>query len=278
MIRERTGEALKKICCMSGAEEVKQFARRLANAACHTYGFRPPDVLLLADEGAGVTHCLKLLTGLLHELLPVDAFMGEEDLFEWCIEDDENSFQQLLLRVRQAGGFYGVFRGVIGLDLRPMLAQAETLPDLRRLMTFVREQQRIVFVFVAPQDLPPGMAAALKEELMVNTVVETVTLPMPDKETAAAYLLRRLQRQGLVGRGGVEEAAQAAAARLIASERFSGFRSLDTLAQEVVWRKMAQDGKSSLLCAKDFDGLTGTGKTTPGSAAGRRKIGFGQNR
>lgn len=154
-------ETLKKIRQMDGAEEMKTFAKRLYEAANNHARlmklFTPPNLLLLANEGAGVTHCLSLLTELLHELLPVSAFIGEEDLFEWCIADDDASFKQLMLRIRQAGGFYGQFRGVIGLDIRPLLAKEDSLPELRRLMAFVREQQEIVFVFVAFQNMEPSL-------------------------------------------------------------------------------------------------------------------------
>lgn len=277
-------EALKKIREMAGAEEMKAFAERLAEAANNRARllkhFTPPNLLLLANEGAGVTHCLSLLTELLHELLPVSAFIGEEDLFEWCIEDDEASFKHLLLRVRQAGGFYGQFRGVIGLDMRPMLAEEDSLPELRRLMTFVREQQDIVFVFVAPQNMAPGLRKALEAELMANSIIETVELGMPDKEAAAAYILEQLYHRGFLAGSDVGEAAQKAAAKVIDSPRFAGFRSLDTVVEEVAWRKMARGEKSILLTVRDFLGLNRITMEDSASkhSANQRKIGFGQNR
>lgn len=277
-------EALKKIRRMAGAEEMKAFAERLASAASNRshllQHFTPPNVLLLANEGAGVTHCLSLLTELMHELLPVGTFIGEEDMFEWCIEDDDASFKRLLLRIRQAGGFYGQFRGVIGLDMRPMLADMSTLPELRRLMTFVREQQEIVFVFIAPQNMKPDLRKALEAELMANTIIETIELRMPGKEAAATYMLDHLHQRGFVSGGDIDEAVQNAAAQVIASGRFAGFRSLDAAVGEVVWRKAAQGGKSITLSASDFNGLAGRILKTNTSrhTSNQRKIGFGQNR
>ena len=277
-------EALKKIRRMTGAEEMKAFAERLASAASNRSHllkrFTPPNLLLLANEGAGVTHCLSLLTELLHELFPVGTFIGEEDLFEWCIEDDDASFKQLLLRIRQAGGFYGQFRGVVGLDMRLVLAEKTALPELRRLMTFVREQQEIVFVFVAPQNMKPSLRKDLEEELMANTIIETIELCMPDKKAAASYMLDQLHQRGFVSGSDIDEAAQNAAAQVIASGKFAGFRSLDTAVGEVVWRKVAQGGENIMLSARDFNGLTcrileaNTSKHT----SNQRKIGFGQNR
>lgn len=277
-------DALKKIRLMDGADEIKAFAEKLYEAANNRSRllkhFSPPNLLLLANEGAGVTHCLSLLTDLLHDLLPVNAFIGEEDMFEWCIEDDDASFKHLLLRVRQAGGFYGQFRGVIGLDMRPMLAEEDSLPELRRLMTFVREQQDIVFVFVAPQDMTPGLRKALEAELMANTIIETVELGMPDKEAAAVYILEQLHQRGFLAGSDVVEAAQKAAAKVIASPRFTGFRSLDTVVEEVAWRKMARGEKGILLTVRDFLGLTRITMedSAPKHPANQRKIGFGQNR
>ena len=241
MQKKLPSTAMNKIRQMDGAEGMKAFAEKLYEAANNRSRllkhFSPPNLLLLANEGAGVTHCLTLLTELLHDLLPVNAFIGEEDLFEWCIQDDDESFKHLLLRVRQAGGFYGQFRGVIGLDMRPMLAEEVILPEMRRLMTFVREQQDVIFVFVAPLNMSPILRKALEEELTANTMLETVELHMPDKETAADYILSQLHRRGFLAGNDVCEAARNAAAQLIAAKGFAGFRSLDTLVAEVAWRK-----------------------------------------
>lgn len=284
MQKKLPSEALNKIRRMDGAEEMKAFAERLYEAANNRSRllkhFSPPNLLLLANEGAGVTHCLNLLTELLHELLPVSAFVGEEDLFEWCIEDDEDSFRQLLLRVRQAGGFYGQYRGVIGLDMRPMLAEETRLPEMRRLMTFVREQKDIIFVFVAPQNMTPGLRKALESELAACTMLETVELHMPGREAAAAYLLEQLYQRGFLAGSEVSEAAQNAAEQMIAGKRFAGFHSLDTMVAEVAWRKLSRGEKSILLNVRDFDGLPcmALEDNLLKQPAMQRRIGFGQNR
>lgn len=115
---------------------------------------------------------------------------------------------------------------------------------------------------------------------MANTVIETVELRMPDEESAASYILERLDQRGFQAGSDVGEAVRKAAAQVIAGEKFAGFRSLDTVVEEVVWHKMSQEGKCILLNVQDFNDLTCTALdgSVPKHTSSLRKIGFGQNR
>ncbi len=63
-------------------------------------------------------------------------FIGEEDCFEWALSDGDEGMKRPFLRLRRAAGFYGQFKGIIGLDMGKLIEGKEKVPSFRNLMEF----------------------------------------------------------------------------------------------------------------------------------------------
>ena len=128
-----------------GMDEFKSFCRRLQCAADKARrnfaGSVPlPNLIFAAAPGCGTTLHIKLLAELL-KALRLLSFTGEEEFFEWELSDADKSFDRFLKRVKTAGGFYGQFRGVIGLDIGDLVEMSSSPDICERLMEYVNARQ-----------------------------------------------------------------------------------------------------------------------------------------
>ena len=143
--------SMERIRNLPGMEEFKSFCTRLQiaarNKAFHHLGPIPlPNLVFAAAPGSGVTMHIRLLTGLLKDLQLMN-FVGEEECFEWALGNENEDFDKFLRRVRQAGGFYGYFHGVIGLDISRMLKNKSRIPSMDRIREYMEARQgRILFI------------------------------------------------------------------------------------------------------------------------------------
>ncbi len=234
---------LEQIHALPGMADFKRFADRAAQAAenmrrLHIDDVPMPNLIFSASPGCGVTLHIRLLTDLLKKLRLM-RFAGEEECFEWAIANAEEDFDQLLQRVRYAAGFYGRFRGVIGLDLRDLLENAREVPPLDKLMAYVEARQgEILFVFVIPCDASEQIKAQLLSCFASRTPAEMIEMPFPQEE-ALDYVADQLRSRGYCVLADAAPMLRDAVAALSRLRAFEGYQTLQNLADEIVWRKLS---------------------------------------
>lgn len=253
----RTEEILQQIDSLPGMEEFKALCRRIhtasENASRLLLEKAPlPNLIFAAAPGCGITLHIRLLAELLKSLRLLQ-FTGEEEYFEWALTDNEKSFDRFLLRVKKAGGFYGQFRGVIGLDISEMISRDEPLPEMGRLMEYVDARQgKIVFAFIIPEDASERTIRQLLGQFASITPAELVRMPFPAQE-ARMFVAEKLRSRGYRLTEGASRLLQEAVACLSATEEFEGYQTLNNLTDDVIWRKLSSGAmKDTTICKADL--------------------------
>ncbi|MBQ2952212.1 MAG: hypothetical protein IJE07_01510 [Clostridia bacterium] len=281
----RTEEILRKIDALPGMEDFKALCHRLHTASenvnrLHLERAPLPNLIFAAAPGCGVTLHIRLLADLLQSLRLLQ-FTGEEAFFEWSLDDDENAFNRFLLRVRRAAGFYGQFRGVIGLDLSRMLKNGDQLPDMDRLMEYIDARQgKIVFVLIVPDSVPERTIMKLLGQFASSTPAELIRMPFPALE-AKNYIVDRLRQRGFTLTDKACTMLEEAVERLSESREFEGYQTLINLCDDIIWRRLSsEDMQDTSITEDSLDFIFAAGgfgsqlranptKTNP------RRVGFG---
>ena len=236
--------ALSAIESLTGMEEFKSFCGRLSQTAANARKLRLesiplPNLIFAAEPGSGTTMHIRLLSELFREQ-KLMRFMGEEAYFEWLLTDEQESINKLILRTKRAAGFYGEFRGVIGLDIGALLAEREEVPPLARLMEYVASQKgKILFVFTIPLKTAPEMQKQLVGRFASYTPVELIHMPFPMEE-AQYYVTDQLFSQGFDVSAAAQSILKQAVRKTSESPNFEGYQTLQNLADVIVWRKISQ--------------------------------------
>ena len=279
----RTEEILQKIDDLPGMEDFKALCHRLHTATenanrLHLERAPLPNLIFAAAPGCGVTLHIRLLADLLQSLRLLQ-FTGEEEYFEWTMTDDAKSFDRLLLRVRTAAGFYGQFRGVVGLDLSNLLKNGDSLPEMDRLMEYIDARQgKIVFVFIIPDTVPERTVNQLLGQFASITPAELIRMPFPTEE-AKNFVVERLRLRGFTLTEKACKMLENAVARLSENREFEGYQTLINLCDDIIWRRLSSaELHSASIDEDDLDfifAVGGFGSQLRAHKNNQRRVGFG---
>jgi len=280
-------DIMQEIDGIPGMDEFKSLCHRLEiaanNARGNSLGRIPlPNLVFAAAPGCGTTLHIRLLTELLKtlRLLP---FSGEEECFEWVLSEEEKAFERFLRRVKAAGGFYGQFRGVIGLDVSELMDESDEFNIMERLMEYMDARQgKILFILITPDDTQEHVLQQLMGRFASISPVELIRMPFP-KEEAKEYVAQQLIHRGFT----LSEAAQAAlrytVKKLSDSEEFEGYQTLQNIADVIIWHRVSRQemdsneiGADDVAFILDKDGYTGR-LNAYAHRTHRLRMGFGAN-
>lgn len=281
----RTEKILQKIDELPGMEEFKALCHRLHTASenaarLHLERAPLPNLIFAAAPGCGVTLHIRLLADLLQSLRLL-SFTGEEAYFEWAFGDDDKAFDRLQLRIRRAGGFYGQFRGIVGLDLTKALGSSDGLPNMDRLMEYIDTRQgKIVFILIIPDTIPEHITQKLLGRFASVSPAELIRMPFPADESRA-FVIRYLSDHGFTLTESACDALEDAVTQLSKSSTFEGYQTLQNLCEDIIWRRLSSNAlQDAIIDAGDLNFIfaaggfrsqlrANTSKTTP------RRVGFG---
>lgn len=237
------------------ADKLLQTAKNLRNTSLSSIPL--PNLILAASPGCGTSLHIRLLADLLREL-NLKQFIGEESTFEWALTKKEDSFDKFLRRIRIAGGFYGQFNGIIGLDLSDVLDE-DWLCSSKRLMEYVDYMYgRILFIFVVPIDTPDHILQKLQVSFANLTPIEFIRTPFPSVADATSYVQNHLQSKQISLDPSAVTIIHDAIAEMLDSPAFDGYQTLLSLVDEICWRKFStQTGGNLLIDAHDVSFLSG---------------------
>lgn len=280
-------EILQEIYALPGMDEFKALCARLRVAADNTsrqsLGRIPlPNLIFAAAPGCGTTLHIRLLTELLKGL-KLMSFTGEEECFEWVLTDEEKAFDRFLRRVKVAGGFYGQFRGVIGLDVSELMDVSDGFNIMERLMEYMEARQgKILFILITPDDTQEHVLQQLLGRFASISPVELIHMPFP-REEAKEYVAQQLMRKGFTLSEAAQAALRYAVSQLDDSEEFEGYQTLQNIADVIIWHKVSrleidsnEIGADDIAFILDKDGYTGRLKAYA-HRTHRLRMGFGAN-
>lgn len=253
----RIDDIMWEIDGLPGMEEFKALCHRLElagnNARENALGRIPlPNLIFAAAPGSGTTLHIRLLAELLKalRLLP---FIGEEEYFEWALSEEEKAFERFLLRVKAAGGFYGQFRGVIGLDVSAFMDGSDEFNVMERLMEYVDARQgKIVFIFIIPDDTPERLLRQLVGRFASISPVELIRMPFPADE-AKKYLSWQLWTRGYQITAEATAQLEEMVQKLSKTDEFEGYQTLLSLTEEIIWHKVSRNAMTdATITAEDL--------------------------
>lgn len=205
-----------------------------------------PNLILAAGHGAGVT---TKLTEIAKKICDLELFVpaGEETYIEWALSEDERGFDQLLMRIRAAAGFYGDFRGFVALDLRNMLEGFSALPAMERLTALIRDSiGRIVFCFIIPEKLPVSLLEQCRTLLGRSAPAQCFCLPMLPPDAAVRYVKRSLEASGFTLHEKAAERLEETIGSIRSEQAYEGYHTLNNLVASILWMKNAKVRKSCI--------------------------------
>ena len=280
--------AFKRIREQSNVEAFQLFADKLARTAqnmqrLHIQEVPLPNLIFAAAPGSGVTMHIRLLSDLIRQLRLM-PFAGEEECFEWAIRNDDKDVDTFFRRINRAAGFYGQFRGIIGLDISGLIKDKDKIPPMNRLMEYVDARQgKILFVFIIPIDTPQAVQEQLLGQFASRTPAEIIELPFPRRE-AIHFLETQLEAQHFSIKSDARAKLEEALDALADSKDFEGFQTLQNLADEILWRKISGNSVANTqIQAKDVafileeDGYLAR-LLLSSELKNKRRIGFGAER
>lgn len=272
---------------LPGMDEFKALCRRLQlaadNAHKNSLGRIPlPNLIFAAAPGSGTTLHIRLLTELL-KTLKLLSFTGEEEYFEWVLSEGEKAFDRFLLRVKAAGGFYGQFRGVIGLDVSQLTDERDEFNIMERLMEYMDARQgKILFILIVPDDTQEHVLQQLLGRFASISPVELIRMPFP-REEAKEYVAQLLMSKGFTLSEAAQAALRYAVKQLSDSEEFEGYQTLQNIADVIIWHRVSRQemdsneiGADDVAFILDKDGYTGR-LNAYAHRTHRLRIGFGAN-
>lgn len=275
---------MQDINSLQGMSEFKELCSRLITAADNAFQYRLgtvplPNLIFAAAPGCGVTLHIRMLTSLLKELRLLQ-FVGEEECFEWAISDDDEEFDRFLKRVRRAGGFYGQFQGVVGLDISDMLEGCDRLPPMERLMEYIEARQgKILFVLIVPDDIEESLIQQLLARFASISPAEVIRMPFP-RDEAAHYVTQQLQYRGFAVSPKADALLVEVVDQLCDTEQFEGYQTLLNLVEEIIWQKVSQgEMRDDDILKQDVDFIFEENgyisRLKSGTHKARRRMGFG---
>lgn len=288
MADEKALQVYRAIQALWGMEEFKAFADKLVltaeNAARQRILYPPlPNLIFAINPGVGVTKHLHLLTGLLkgQKLM---RFSGEQDFFEMTFRDPEADFERVLNSIKIAAGFYGSFRGVVGLDFSWLFRDKQPFKGLEKLKEFIDYQYgRILFVFIIPLDAEQRMVDDFIYQFTSYSPIELIHMPFPETKDVMAFIHARLSERNFKTTPDADKLLTRAVDDLRTDGSFEGFQTLNNLIDAIVWNKLSRRSEDAeTLTAADLtwiyeeDKLLGLVRSKLRSGPYPRRIGFAQ--
>lgn len=256
-------QSLKKINDLFGMDELKAFAEKLVvtaeNAQNRSIQYPPlPNLIVSCGSGYGITSHISLISELIREARLM-RFIGEEEYFEMTITNVKKDIDRLLERISIAAGFYGEFRGVIGLNISSFFEERTDYKDARYLMDFVDLQQgRILFIFIVPLAPDEKQMTAFLHQFSSRTPVEVIRLPFPETTEVMKFLEDQLENNNMTLSEDAEAELISVVNELRNDAQFSGYRTLNNLINELVWNKLSSpSGCDGIIGLSDIEFLSG---------------------
>lgn len=274
-----TRATLRAIENLTGLEECKEYAQQLAalpqlRANMHLPAIPLPNLMISAPAGSEIDSYAASLAQLLAdcELMP---FIGEEKHFSWNYTNDSESLESLVKRIRLAGGFYGMFQGVVCLHL---LNPAPSSGDIRRLLDYAFQLSgKVMFIFALHPDTDEDARRKLTVEMAARIPIRSIVVRAPDIPEMAAYAVKCISGLGFIVTDSAQSKLQDIIGGICHSSRFAGYITLAHLANDIAWHQISSARPSPVIDAADLsyisqpDGMAAIFKPPV-----RRTIGFGE--
>lgn len=247
---------------IEGMKEYKALVRQLVVAARNKKAYRIEDlrlpcIAMVAAAGSGVTLHLHLLADLI-EVLQLIPFNGDRNCVEWMAS--ENPVSSLQDTLRKAAGFYGIFRGIVGVNMTHMIDHSDEkkLRDSLQQILLYAQTHRLLqeFVFIIPMDAKEEVKRLLLEDIRKSLPLHVIQMPFPDDDGVLDYISLKLKERGFSVGEDAESELREITEIIREDEEFKGYQTLLNTVDEIIWKKTScMEGNATEVSSNDIGSL-----------------------
>lgn len=207
-----------------------------------------PDLLWVMNSGVGRTNLLNHLAEYLYSKGNLMDFSGNVKFFEFVLNQQSatvavNEIQRFMDSVTKAAGFRNSFRGIVCVDVDEWVDSYEEklFTSFLELLASHSEEWLIV---LSISEVEGKNCDNFISYISAYLRIETLRIEMPKAEDLLIYLKNKLALHGLSLNESSCEKMMISIEQLKLNEGFDGFKSLDMLAQDMVYEHFCvQDSK-----------------------------------
>lgn len=207
-----------------------------------------PDLLWIMNSGVGRTNLLNHLAEYLYSKGNLMDFSGNVKFFEFVLNQETNvatvnEIQRFMDSVTKAAGFRNSFRGIVCVDVDEWVDSCEDKLFTSFLELLASHSEEWMIVLSISEDKGKNCENFISH-ISAYLRIETLRIEMPKAEDLLAYLKGKLALHGLSLNESACEKMKLSIEKLKSNESFDGFKSLDMLAQDIVYEHFCvQDSK-----------------------------------
>lgn len=217
----------------------------------HSLNLTIPNLIVETSDSIPSKMILQQITELISTLNLI-RFVGEDRYI--CVEykDDESSLYSLVSSIRNAAGFYGEFRGVVGIKLNKLL-----MPEYYEyLFLLIQQHSEIIFLLFLPSKEKETSKRALKNELMKRTPIQHIEIQHQSIPNMVSLIQKELHNKGFSLSQDSFSVLQQAITILAQNKCFLGKDTLIQLAESIAWKMLEKSGERHRIKAEDLQFLT----------------------
>lgn len=199
-----------------------------------------PDILMIAKNGVGKTHVLKLLSEYLSSKENLISFYGDVKFFEFYVnyckpDEDFSEIRRLMSAVNSAAGFRSEYRGIISLDIDEWVGHHEEkhFIDLLEYLSVNSDYWLIVF------NVSNGDRKAVKAlEAVISMLlrVERAEVRLPEVSELISHIKKKLEDYGISLDRSAETLLEETVKTISVSEYFDGYKTIDMISKDIVYK------------------------------------------
>ena len=258
--KKNVTEAFDSIQALKGNDEFKQMVQRLNfflhNKAVHGLPeISLPSYLLSIAKGGGITNLANTFANFLHATGAIE-FCGNEKMLEFSLryKEPELYFSELTRlnnKLTEAAGYNHKFKGLVCVNIEQWHGH-EYEPHFSLFLDYVAENKDILAVFYThktDEKALKGMEAAISLRLRI----EPLALRFPNAAELTEYVeAKHFNSKGFSLADDARATLQRIVGRLVAGAHFGGFKSIDRLAQDILYSVLSQGTIDSKLVSNEI--------------------------
>ena len=213
-----------------------------------------PNMLWISKPGIGKTSLLKLISEFLYNQKNILSFNGMVRYFEFHVgycspNEDFSELRRLIDTIRQSAGFRGEYKGIVYLDINEWVEHEEDKHFITLLEYLAGNIDNLLIIFcIAAQN--DSDTRNIERILSMFFRIDKVILDLPDVEILLDYVKNHLKKYGLSLDSDSEGIIKQAIEALCKSKDFDGYKTLNMLCRDIVYRAFAVEKPKKVITKK----------------------------
>jgi len=241
-----------------------------------------PDMLWISKSGYGTTNLLWLLSEYMYEE-HIMEFYGDVKFLEFDVEYCRgdcgfSSFEKFKDAVQTAAGFRNEFKGIVCVNINSWVDHINERYFIK-LLEYLSENSDVWHIIFVVDSTNKDKLTELEAVLSVYFRIEKAVFILPETEALYSYMEERIKKYGFTINDEVKKILIDTIDELRKSKYFDGYKTLNMICSDLVYREFSSDKFSSYEITKETaEYYSKKGEfisKTKSNFEKRNKIGFG---